>query len=123
VVATPPLHAHELGALMAAATAAAEGWNVTYLGSDLPVPDLVGAVALSGARAVAISAVHRPEGADLLGALRDARARLPDDVPVLVGGAEALRIRDEVEATGARVVASLAELRSLLPRLAEDRTA
>lgn len=123
VVATPPHHAHELGALMAAATAAAEGWIVTYLGPDLPIPDLVSAVGLSGARAVAFSAVHRPDTADLVGALRDARARLPDDVQVLVGGAEALRIRDEVEATGARVVASLAELRALLPRLAEDGSA
>jgi len=43
VVATPPHHAHEIGALMAAATAAAEGWSVTYLGPDLPIADLVSA--------------------------------------------------------------------------------
>jgi len=121
VVATPPHYAHELGALMAAASAAAEGWSVTYLGPDLPVADLVSAVGLSGARAVAISAVHQPQqGADLLGMLRDTRARLPADVTLLVGGARALEVRAQAEAAGARVVESLAEFRGLLPRLARE---
>lgn len=120
VVATPPHHAHELGALMAAASAAAEGWNVTYLGPDLPVADLVSAVGQSGARAVAISAVYQPEGGDLLGVLRDTRARLPTDVTLLVGGSGALQVRAEAEAAGARVIESLAEFRALLPRLARE---
>jgi methylmalonyl-CoA mutase cobalamin-binding subunit len=120
VVATPPHYAHELGALMAAASAAAEGWSVTYLGPDLPVADLVSAVGQSGARAVAISAVHQPQGGDLLGVLRDTRARLPADVSLLVGGAGALQVRAEAEAAGARVVESLAEFRALLLRLARE---
>jgi DNA-binding transcriptional MerR regulator/methylmalonyl-CoA mutase cobalamin-binding subunit len=120
VVATPPHHAHELGALMAAASAAAEGWNVTYLGPDLPVADLVSAVGQSGARAVAISAVYQPQGGDLLGVLRDTRARLPGDVTLLVGGSGALQVRAEAEAAGARVIESLAEFRALLPRLAKE---
>ncbi|HEU4523411.1 MAG TPA: MerR family transcriptional regulator [Gemmatimonadales bacterium] len=120
VVTTPPLHAHEFGALMAAACAAAEGWNVTYLGPDLPVTDLVGAVAMSGARAVALSAVYQPEGGDLLEALRETRARLPPGVALVVGGSGALQIRADAEAAGARVVGSLAEFRSVLPRLAEE---
>ena len=120
VVATPPRYTHELGALMAAASAAAEGWSVTYLGPDLPVADLVSAVGQSGARAVAISAVHQPQGGDLLGVLRDTRARLPADVTLLVGGAGALEIRAEAEAAGARVVESLAEFRALLLRLARE---
>ena len=49
VVATPPGQVHELGALMVAVSAAAEGWAVTYLGPDLPVADLVSAVAQTGA--------------------------------------------------------------------------
>jgi methanogenic corrinoid protein MtbC1 len=118
VVTTPPHHSHELGALMAAASAAAEGWNVTYLGPDLPVSDLIGAVGQSGARVVAISAVHEPAGGDLLGVLREARAGIPPDVALLVGGSEALRVRAEAEAAGARVVESLAAFRALLPTLA-----
>lgn len=119
VVATPPHHAHELGALMAATSAAAEGWNVTYLGPDLPVADLVSAVGLSGARAVAISAVHQPEGGDLLDALRETRSRLPSDVALVVGGAGAIQRRADIEAAGARVIDSLTEFRALLPRLVD----
>ena len=62
VVATPPGQVHELGALMVAVSAAAEGWAVTYLGPDLPVADLVSAVAQTDARAVAISVVYVPDG-------------------------------------------------------------
>ena len=54
-----------------------------YPDPDLPVTDLVSAAGLSRARAVAISAVHQPEGGDLLGALRDTRSRLPNDVALL----------------------------------------
>lgn len=119
VVATPPGHGHELGALMAAASAAAEGWGVTYLGPDLPVGDLVGTAAQAGARAVAVSAVYQPSGVDLLRTLRETRAALPEDIPLLAGGTAALAVRAEAQAAGVYVVDSLAEFRALLPRLAE----
>jgi MerR family transcriptional regulator, light-induced transcriptional regulator len=121
VVATPPHQAHELGALMAAASAAAEGWSVTYLGPDLPVADLVNAAHQSGAWAVAISAVHQPDGGDLVAALRDTRAGLPADVVLCVGGTGALQVRAEAEAVGARVLESLAEFRAVLAGLAHGR--
>ena len=119
VVATPPSQVHELGALMVAASAAAEGWGVTYLGPDLPVADLVSAARQTGARAVAISVLHLPRGADLLATLRELRAGLPERVPLLVGGAAAIKLRSEAEAVGALVIESLPEFRALLHRLAE----
>lgn len=122
-VTTPPGHAHELGALMAAASAAAEGWGVTYLGPDLPVVDLVGAAAQAGARAVAVSAVYQPSGVDLLRALRETRAALPEGIPLLAGGSAALAIRDGAQAAGVHVVDSLAEFRALLSHLAETPAA
>jgi methanogenic corrinoid protein MtbC1 len=120
VVATPPSQVHELGALMVAASAAAEGWGVTYLGPDLPVADLASAVRQTGARAVAISVVHLPEGADLLATLREMRASLPERVPLLVGGSATPGIRSEAQAEGALVIESLPELRTLLRRLAAE---
>ena len=118
VVATPPGQVHELGALMVATSAAAEGWGVTYLGPDLPVADLLSAVEQTGARAVAISAVYVPETVDLIAALREMRAGLPERVPLLVGGAATPAIAADAEAAGARLIASLAELRGMLRRLA-----
>lgn len=120
LVTTPPHQVHELGALMVAASAAAEGWGVTYLGPDLPVADLLGAVEQTSARAVAVSVVYMSDESDLLAAIRETRAGLPEQIPLLVGGAAAPEIRREAEAAGAVVIASLAEFRALLHRLAAE---
>jgi DNA-binding transcriptional MerR regulator/methylmalonyl-CoA mutase cobalamin-binding subunit len=120
VVATPPRQVHELGALMVAASAAAEGWGVIYLGPDLPVPDLLSAAAQAGARAVALSVVYIADDSDLLAALRATREGLPEGVPLLVGGAAAPEIRPQAEAAGALVVDSLPDLRTLLRTLATE---
>lgn len=118
VVATPPGQEHELGALMVAVSAAAEGWGVVYLGPDLPVAELVAAARQTGARAVGVSLVYLAQGQKVLPALRAIRAGLPDDVPLLLGGAAASSIRREAEAAGLVVLESLPELRALLRRLA-----
>ena len=123
VVATPPGQAHELGALMVAVSAAAEGWAVTYLGPDLPVADLVSAVAQTGARAVAISVVYVPDDRDVAAALRETRAGLPARVPLLLGGAAAPTIRLEPEVAGVVLLDSLPELRTLLRRMGEEGAA
>jgi methanogenic corrinoid protein MtbC1 len=120
VVATPPGQVHELGALMVAVSAAAAGWAVTYLGPDLPVEELVGAARQTGARAVAVSVVCLPQDREIVAALRDARAGLPEEVALLVGGAAAPAVRHEAEAAGALVIDSLPDLRTLLRRLAEE---
>ena len=120
VVATPPNQVHEMGALMVAVSAAAKGWRVTYLGPDLPVADLIGAAGQTGARAVAISVVYVSEDRDLLAALRELRAALPERVPLLLGGAAAPEIRTQAEAAGAVVIDSLPDLRVLLDRLAAE---
>ena len=123
VVATPPGQVHELGALMVAVSAAAEGWAVTYLGPDLPVADLVSAVVQTGARAVAISVVYVPDGRDVAAALRETCAGLPAQVPLILGGAAAPAIRLEREVAGVIVIDSLPELRALLRRLGKEGAA
>jgi methanogenic corrinoid protein MtbC1 len=122
VVATPPGQVHELGAMMVAVSAAAEGWAVTYLGPDLPVADLVSAVAQTGARAVAISIVYVPDDCDIASDLRETRAGLPAGVPLLLGGSAAPAIRTEHEVAGVKVIDSLPELRTLLRRMSGDET-
>jgi DNA-binding transcriptional MerR regulator/methylmalonyl-CoA mutase cobalamin-binding subunit len=120
VVATPPGQVHELGALMVAVSAAAEGWAVTYLGPDLPVADLLGAAAQTGARAVAVSVVYVPDDRDVAAALRDTRAGLPAGIPLLLGGAGAPAVGLEREVAGVVVVDSLADFRALLRRLGKE---
>jgi methanogenic corrinoid protein MtbC1 len=119
IVATPPHQVHELGALLAGATAAAEGWQVTYLGADLPVADIVGSARQVGARAVALSAVYPADDPRLLDDLEQIRTALPADVALIVGGAAAAPLRDRLAAAGVIPLDTLPELRATLRRLAE----
>ena len=119
VVATPPSQVHELGALMVAVSAAAEGWKVTYLGPNMPVAELVRAAQETRADAVALSVVY-PGGTDgLFAALRRPGEGLPPEIPLIVGGAAMRQRRQEAESVGALVVETLPEFRSLLARLSQ----
>jgi DNA-binding transcriptional MerR regulator/methylmalonyl-CoA mutase cobalamin-binding subunit len=121
VVATPPRQVHELGALLAAATAAAGGWDVTYLGADLPVADILSAAREVGAHAVALSLVYPAEDAGLLADLEQLRNGLDRRAALLVGGTAAAADRDQLTSMGAEVMDSLAEFRTALQRTQEQR--
>ncbi|MEQ1693593.1 MAG: MerR family transcriptional regulator, partial [Gemmatimonas sp.] len=58
LVATPATERHAVGAALAAAAAALDGWTIIYLGVDVPADDIVAAASASGATAVALSVVH-----------------------------------------------------------------
>ena len=118
LVATPPGERHELGALMAAITAATEDWGVTYLGPDLPVDEVLEAVGQTGAEAVALSIVRPGDARGLLATLRELRAGLPSGVALLLGGAGARTIGAELEPAGVTTIDSLAQLKPALRRLA-----
>ncbi|MGR8942439.1 MAG: MerR family transcriptional regulator, partial [Gammaproteobacteria bacterium] len=55
VVTTPLGQLHELGALLAAIIAELKGWQVTYLGANLPAEEIAAAVKFTNATAVTIS--------------------------------------------------------------------
>lgn len=114
VVATPAGQAHEFGALLAATTAAAEGWRVTYLGADLPAEEIAAAARHRGARTVALSLVYPGDDPRLADELRRLRAALPPGVEVVVGGSAAERQRGVLEEIGAAWVPRLADFRALL---------
>jgi DNA-binding transcriptional MerR regulator/methylmalonyl-CoA mutase cobalamin-binding subunit len=117
VVATPAHQVHEFGALFAAATAAGEGWRVTYLGRDLPAADIAAAARATSADAVALSIVHAPDAAVVERELRELRERLAVNAPLLVGGAAVpslQKVLDEIEAVQ---LSGMDELRSILAQL------
>ena len=115
LVATPTQEHHEFGALLAGAAAAEEGWNVTYLGPNLPAADIAAAAAQVGARAVALSAVYANGGRGLEG-VRDTAIALPRGVPLFVGGAAA---EEHVDSLGSdvRVLPDIPALRRALRSL------
>jgi DNA-binding transcriptional MerR regulator len=106
VFATPTGERHEIGLQSAALTALGAGANPIYLGAELPVEDLLGAVATTGASALALSLVTIPTSQARL-AIADIRAGLPDAVAFWIGGPAA----SEVEASkGVEPIGSLEEL-------------
>jgi methanogenic corrinoid protein MtbC1 len=110
VVATPAGERHEIGALMVAGIAAVEGWRVTYLGADVPAPDLAESAADTGARAVALSSIHAEEPDALAKEVATLRALLPAGVTILMGGSGAASLES---AAGAPEHVRLADLSAL----------
>lgn len=86
VVATPAGQLVELGAMLVAATAAAEGWHVAHFGSDLPATEIAAAAERLGARAVAISVCHEAKDVKLVKELERLAKLLPPGTALLAGG-------------------------------------
>jgi methylmalonyl-CoA mutase cobalamin-binding subunit len=114
VVATPSGQPQELGALVAAAAAATEGWRVVYLGPGLPAEDIAEAAVHAGARAVAVSLGAVAGDRAIPRELRRLRAALPPAVPVLAEGAATDVHRAVLGEIGATVVPDLVGLRAEL---------
>lgn len=116
LIATPTSERHAVGAALAAAAAAIDGWTIIYLGVDVPAADIVAAAAASNARAVALSLVHTDEPDEVLRELHAVRSVLAANVPIIVGGAAASRMADRLTKPGLIVCDSIAEMRSVLSR-------
>lgn len=117
VVTTPVRQLHELGALIAAASAASDGWRVTYLGSDLPAEEIAAAAVETGAKAVALGIVYPPDDALLPEEIRRLRRLLPRATELIAGGRAAASYSAILDETGARRVESYREMREELDLL------
>ncbi len=118
LVTTPSGERHAVGAALAAASAALNGWTVNYLGVDVPAADIAAAAATSSASAVAVSIVHAGDQESVVRELQAVRAALPARVPLLAGGAAAVRMADSIAMDGLVVCGSVAEMRHALQRAA-----
>ncbi len=119
VVATPAGERHVNGALAIAALAAVSGWNVTYLGADLPADAIAQAALAAGAAVVALSLTHADDRRRVAGELRTVRDALPPAVVLLVGGNGAAALGRDVLPAGVEVVDTAADVPHLLSRYAD----
>lgn len=117
VITTPARQLHELGALIAAATAAHEGWKVTYLGPNLPPEEIAAAALQKSARAVALSVTYPPDDPMLPEELRRIRRLLGPSTEILVGGRCASSYASTLREIGAHYAENLADLRRVLHEL------
>jgi methanogenic corrinoid protein MtbC1 len=115
LVATPAGERHGVGAALAAAAAALEGWTIIHLGVDVPADDIVAAAAASGARAIALSVVHTDDPDRVIRELHSVREAVHISVPVIVGGAAAMRMAGRLTGPGLIVCGSIAEMCRMLP--------
>ncbi|MBD3236038.1 MAG: MerR family transcriptional regulator [Candidatus Eisenbacteria bacterium] len=104
VVGTPAGQRHEIGALSAAVEAAEAGWDVTYLGPDLPAEEIAAAVRMTKAAGVLLGIVYPQRDQRLCDELRALREMLADRIAVLVGGSGVAGYRDTLREIGALIV-------------------
>jgi methylmalonyl-CoA mutase cobalamin-binding subunit len=116
-------HAHELDALIVAATAASDGWRVTYVGPGVPADDIADTLEHVGARVLALSVAAASGDRLVPRELRRLRALLPSRVEVLVVGTSADAQRTVLAETGATPLVGLAMLRARLRALREVASA
>lgn len=112
VVTTPAGELHELGAMLAAATVAMQGYGVLYLGPNLPASEIALATNSSSASVIALSVVGLSP-ARAVPELQALTALVPPKVDIVLGGPFASSIAKEV---GARIAApgGLAEFEAWL---------
>jgi MerR family transcriptional regulator, light-induced transcriptional regulator len=111
VVATLPGERHGLGARLVSAAATVNGWRVAYLGTDLPVADIVAATNAISATAVAISVVSRERLDSTATDLARLRELVTPEVEVLVGGRGALMLDQDRLPRGVSIFSGLEGLR------------
>lgn len=114
LVATLPEERHGLGAKLAGATAALEGWQVCDMGTDLPTQSVLSGARTLDAKAVALSLVNREHNGRALASLRELREGLPETTRLLVGGGAAEELGKDQVPAGVEILASLGELRKAL---------
>lgn len=123
VVATLSGQLHELGAVMAAAVAASQGWRPIYLGVSLPAAEIAGAAAQNHAAAVMLSLVYPPDDPLVPTELSRLRRLLPGGAEIIVGGRAAGAYETALAEIQAWVPDGLEELGRVLQSLRERRYA
>jgi len=117
LVTTPAGQVHEIGALLVAASAAVEGWRVTYLGADLPAEDIAATAARVEPRLIALSVVYPLGDPTVQDHLRELRSGIDPGIDIVLGGSGAESYRQTAERLGIRLLDSLGELRHHLRQL------
>ncbi len=101
VSTTPSNQVHELGALLVVVAAVAEGWQVTYLGPNVPAAEIARTAKETGADVVALSLVYPENDPDLPLQLADLREMLEPQALIYAGGRAARSYSAALGAIGA----------------------
>ncbi|MDD5462697.1 MAG: MerR family transcriptional regulator [Methylococcales bacterium] len=123
IVSTPIGQLHELGALLAAIMAELKGWQVTYLGANLPAEEIAAAVKFTNARAVTISLSFSTDDHVVPKELRRLKKLIGNDVALIVGGRAAAHYKAALDEVGVLNIQSYEHFRQLLDQLGANNVA
>ena len=117
VVATPANHWHELGALIAAITAAEAGWHAYYFGPNLPAEEIAAAAVYKKAVAVTLSIVYHGGERQTLREIKRLRQYVADDVTIIVGGRGMQSCQADLKQLDVFYPQNISEFRDMISRL------
>jgi DNA-binding transcriptional MerR regulator len=114
---TPSGQRHDLGTLMAAVVAASEGWQVTYLGPDIPASDILAVVEQVEPKAVALGLQMIADRHVVEDELRFLRQGLDEGIALLVGGSAVINYQEFLAETGAVATPDLDSMKQVLDQI------
>jgi len=120
IVTTPMGQLHELGAMLAAIMAEFSGWQVTYLGADLPAEEIAMAVKYVDAQALTISLSFASDDHIVQKELRRLKKLIGNDVALIVGGRAAYHFQGLLNEIGVLTIHSYQHFREILKELAQS---
>lgn len=120
VISTPIGQYHELGALLAALLAEFKGWQITYLGPNLPAEEIAFTAKSSKACAVAIGINLVEEGHVIPKELRRLKKLLGPEITLIVGGNGAEAYKTVINELGALRSESCDHFKQILDDLAKQ---
>jgi len=118
IVSTPIGQLHELGALLAAIMAELKGWQVTYLGANLPAEEIAAAVKFTHARAVTISISFSTDDHIIPKEIRRLKKLIGINVALIAGGRAAAHYEAVLNEVGVLNIRSYEHYRQVLDELA-----
>ncbi|MFI3220712.1 MAG: cobalamin-dependent protein, partial [Methylococcales bacterium] len=120
IVSTPIGQLHELGALLAAIMAELNGWQVTYLGANLPAEEIAAAVKYTHAKAVTISISFSADDHVVPKEIRRLRKLIGNNIALIVGGRSASHYEAVLDEVGVLKIQSYEHFRLILKQLTAE---
>ncbi len=120
VVATPTGQQHELGALISAVTAASLGWEVIYLGTNLPAEEIAGVINEKKAQALLLSIVYPARDPQLKNELYRLRQMTDKKLKLLVGGQAVQSYLPTLQSVEALIFSDFSQLLHYLNTLSSE---
>jgi len=114
LIATPKGQLHELGALIIAAIASSDGWNVTYMGPDLPGEEIAAAINRLHPKLVALSIVYPNDDYVLQKEMLKLKNLLNNGSNILAGGSSAMSYKQTLDSMNAKIITNINEFRNEL---------